>query len=40
MILTLYAILLRVASPFQHEPERTELRRMAEELRALERARR
>jgi hypothetical protein len=39
MILRLYALLLRSAAPFQHEPERTELRKMAEELVALERMR-
>lgn len=40
MILWLYSVLLRAAAPFQHEPERTELRKMAGELRALERMRR
>jgi hypothetical protein len=40
MILALYALLLRVAAPFHHEPERTELRDMARELMALEAMRR
>ena len=40
MILWLYAILLRVAAPFQREPERTELRAMAQELLELEAMRR
>ena len=40
MILGLYALLLRAAAPFQHEPERTELRAMARELLELEAMRR
>jgi hypothetical protein len=36
MILWLYSVLLRAAAPFQHEPERTELRAMARELQELE----
>lgn len=36
MILWAYSVLLRAAAPFQHEPERTELRKMAAELLALE----
>ena len=40
MILWAYSVLLRVAAPFQHEPERTELRTMAAELLALEAMRR
>lgn len=40
MILWAYAVLLRAAAPFQHEPERTELRKMADELVALEAMRR
>lgn len=40
MILWLYSVLLRAAAPFQHEPERSELRRMAKELLDLEALRR
>jgi hypothetical protein len=40
MILRLYALLLRTAAPFQHEPERSELRNLASELDALEALRR
>jgi hypothetical protein len=40
MILWLYSLLLRVAAPFQKEPERHELRAMAAELIELERMRR
>ena len=36
MILRAYAWLLRAAAPFQHEPERSELRAMAAELVELE----
>ncbi|MHB8351332.1 MAG: hypothetical protein ACYDFT_01355 [Thermoplasmata archaeon] len=36
MILWLYALLLRAAAPFQQEPERSELRAMARELKMLE----
>jgi hypothetical protein len=40
VILWLYSVLLRAAAPFQHEPERSELRAMAQELLALEAMRR
>ncbi|HEV2317506.1 MAG TPA: hypothetical protein VGV89_08045 [Thermoplasmata archaeon] len=40
MILWLYSVLLRAAAPFQQEPERTELRKMAVELLELEQMRR
>jgi hypothetical protein len=39
MILRLYSVLLRAAAPFQHEPERSDLRAMAKELTELDRRR-
>jgi hypothetical protein len=40
VILWMYSVALRAVAPFQHEPERSELRGMAAELLELERGRR